>query len=100
MTSPLSGTAGRLDSAAASLGGLAGLDPGASAFGAGVPGALGALGRELHGRFQGELAEHARAAAALAGRMTETASTLRAAGEAYSGVEGSSAQRSNRAGES
>jgi hypothetical protein len=100
MTSPLSGTARHLESAAAELGGLAGLDPGASEFGAGVPGALGALGRELHARWQGEVAEHARSAARLAARMTETAATLHAAGGAYSGVEGSSAQRSSRAGES
>ena len=100
MTSPLSGTARRLESAAAQLGVLADLDPGASAFGAAVPGALGALGRELHARWHGELAEHARSAAALAGRMTETAATLHTAGGGYAGAEGSSAQRSTRTGES
>jgi hypothetical protein len=100
VTSPLSGAGRRLEAAAAELGGLADLDPGAAAFGAAVPGSLGALGRELHGRWQGELAEHARLAAALAARTTATAATLRSAGGGYAGVEGSSAQRSSRAGES
>ncbi|MEV4620924.1 hypothetical protein AB0J74_19720 [Asanoa sp. NPDC049573] len=100
MTSPLSAAARGLEAAAGELVGLTPVDPGPAAFGAGVPGALGALAGELHARWAGELVARERSSAALAARLTETASTLRAAGGGYAGAEGSSARRATSAGES
>ncbi len=100
MTAPLSRTAAHLDDLAVHLGGWRSADPGAAAFGADLPGGLGALGRELHERWATEVSERARTGAALAARLTETAATLRTAGGGYTSTEGDAARRTTQAGES
>ena len=100
MTAPLSRTATHLDDLAVHLGGWGSVDPGAAVFGADLPGCLGALGRELHGRWATEVSERSGTAAALAGRLTETAATLRTAGGGYTSTEGDAARRTTQAGES
>ncbi|WP_089252538.1 hypothetical protein [Asanoa hainanensis] len=100
MTSPLGPAAARLDALAVHLGGSpAAFDPGPRAFGADLPGRLGELGRELHGRWSAELSAGADTAAMLAARLTETATTLRAASSGYAGVEDDAARRTTLAGE-
>ncbi|MEV0713479.1 hypothetical protein [Asanoa sp. NPDC050611] len=123
MTSPLEAVARRLDELATDLiGGSAagaasggatlagtdrrpasaglrtGVDLAPAAFGGDLPGRLGTLGRELYARWSGELAEHDRAAGALAARLTDTAATLRSAGGGYAGVEDEAVRRGNEAG--
>lgn len=100
MTSPLGRTAAHLDDLAVHFGGWPAVDPGAAVFGADLPGRLGSLGRELHGRWATEMSERAGTAAALAGRLTETAATLRIAGGGYTSTEGDAARRTTQAGES
>jgi hypothetical protein len=60
---------------------------GLSAFGAGVPGRLGELGRSLAARHASAMADRDREAAAHGARMTDLAGELRAAADRYREVE-------------
>jgi hypothetical protein len=71
----------------------AALDPGPRAFGADGPGALGALGRQLHGLVQHALEARAREAAAHAARMTVAADAVARAGGGYAEVDDASRSR-------
>ncbi|GIF65463.1 hypothetical protein Ais01nite_34980 [Asanoa ishikariensis] len=97
--SPLRPTAAHLDDLAVHLGGWSSADPGPRVFGADLPGRLGELGRELHGRWSGELSARTDTATTLAGRLTETAATLRTAGSGYAGAEDDATRRATQAGE-
>ncbi|MDG4821554.1 hypothetical protein O7635_06750 [Asanoa sp. WMMD1127] len=92
------GPAGLRGVAPAGLRGAVAGELGPTAFGGNLPGALGALGRSLHGRWEAAEFDHARAAASLAARLTETAAALRSAGAGYAGVEESTARRASEAG--
>ena len=98
MTSPLRDLAARLDEAAVHLGGWSPVDPGPAAFGATLPGRLGELGRDLHGRWAADVSDSSHLADALADRLTATADLLRTAGSGYAGVEDDAARRTTEAG--
>ncbi|MEV4533220.1 hypothetical protein AB0J82_05245 [Asanoa sp. NPDC049518] len=100
MTSPLGPAAARLDDLAVHLGGWStAADPGPGAFGGDLPGRLGELGRELHGRWSAALSDRGDTAATLAARLTDTAATLRTARGGYADTEGDAARRTTQAGE-
>jgi hypothetical protein len=71
----------------------AALDPGPRAFGADGPGALGALGRDLHALVQRALEARAREAAAHAARLIVAADAVARAGGGYAEVDDASRSR-------
>jgi hypothetical protein len=83
--------ADRVDAAGDVLAGasttMALIDPGARAFGADAGGALGELGRELHGRFAAALSLRGRESADHGARLAETAQSLRVVVAGYHDVE-------------
>jgi hypothetical protein len=99
VSAPLGFAASRLDAAAVHLGGWSGdTDPGPAAFGAGLPGRLGELGRELHTQWSTQVASQGRTAAALADRLSNAAATLRTASGGYATAEDTAAHRATEAG--
>lgn len=97
MSETLSGAVGALRRASELLGEAGGrltaLDPGADAFGAGGPGRLGDVGRDLHLRWQRALDTRVREAAAHAARLDETAEAVARAAGGYSDVDDSARRR-------
>jgi hypothetical protein len=97
MSETLSGTVSALRQAENTLAGaedrLLTLAPGAEAFGAGGPGRLGELGRDLHRRWQLAIEARGREAAAHAGRLQETADAVSRAARGYGDVDASARQR-------
>jgi len=97
MTYTLRGAAAALRRTAEDLGDAgartAALDPGARALGADGPGALGALGRDLHALVGRALEARAREAAAHAARMIVAADAVVRAGGGYAEVDESSRSR-------
>jgi hypothetical protein len=91
MTETLAGATGVLRGAAETLAGasarLVMLDPGGHAFGAGGPGRLGDVGRELYLHWQRALDARAREAAAHSGRLDEAADALARAAGGYVDVD-------------
>jgi hypothetical protein len=73
---------------------LAELVPPAAAFGAGAPGALGELGRDMHGLAVAALAARSREAAAHGARLSDTAQLLRRAGAGYAEADDTARRRS------
>jgi len=93
MSETLSGAVTALRQASEMLGNaserLAMLDPGAAAFGAGGPGRLGDLGRELYGQWHRALDVRVREAAAHGARLAEISDAVARASAAYSDVDDS-----------
>jgi hypothetical protein len=91
MTYPLRSAAETLRRTGEALGDAAAattaLDPGPRAFGADGPGALGAVGRDLHGLFQRALQARAREAAAHGARLTTVADGVAQAAGHYADVD-------------
>jgi hypothetical protein len=86
----LHGTGEALSDAGAAV---AALDPGPWAFGAGGPGALGGLGRDLHALFQRALEARAREAAAHGARLASVADAMGRAGGGYTDVDAEARSR-------
>src|SRR5438034_6128425 len=74
---------------------LAGVDPGAAAFGAEAPGRLGEVGRLLHSQWAAALSARAREAAAHSARLVDTAEALDVAAARYEDVEHNVGTRSD-----
>ena len=89
MSETLSGTVSSLRRAGELLSGgeLAALDPGAPAFGAGGPGRLGELGRDLHLLWQRTLDARIREAVTHAARLDELADAVARAASGYADVD-------------
>jgi hypothetical protein len=89
--------AGRVDRLATAVAGapvrLAHADPGARAFAGDGPGALFALGRDLHEQWVAALAAREREAAAHGARLTDMADRLRLAADGYRAAEESAHRR-------
>ena len=63
------------------------VEPGAEMFGAGRPGQLGELGRDLYRQWQGALDARGREAAAHSARLREAADAVSIAASAYRDVD-------------
>jgi hypothetical protein len=91
MNETLSGTVSALRRVGESLADagdrLRAVEPGADAFGAGCPGQLGELGRDLHRQWQGALDARVREAAAHAARLHDAADGVSIAAGAYRDVD-------------
>jgi hypothetical protein len=87
----LADLAARLDTAADRLAAasttLTLVDPGPHTLGADAPGALGALGRDLHRRLTAALSTRSAESAGHAGRLADTAHALRQAAANYTAAE-------------
>jgi hypothetical protein len=68
-------------------------EPGAGAFGGGIPGRLGELGRDLHRTWGAALAAREREAAGHGARLTDLAGALRSAADGYRQVEDGARRR-------
>ncbi len=93
MSETLSGAVTALRQASEMLGNasvrLAALDPSAAAFGAGGPGRLGDVGRDLYFQWQRALDARVREAAAHGARLTEISDAVARASAAYSDMDDS-----------
>jgi hypothetical protein len=93
MSETLSGTVSALRQAGETLADagdrLLTVDPGAEPFGAGAPGQLGELGRDLYRQWQRALDARGREAAAHGARLHEVAAAVSNAAGAYSEIDDS-----------
>ena len=91
MSETLAGTVSGLRRAAQTLADcgdrLLAVDPGAASFGAGGPGQLGELGREMYRQWQRAVDARGREAAAHGARLHEVAAAVTNAAGAYSEVD-------------
>ena len=101
MSETLSGAVTALRQAGEMLGDgsdrLAALDPGAAAFGAGGPGRLGDVGRDLYHQWQRALDARVREAAAHGARLAEISDAVARASAAYSDLDDSARRRQSEA---